>query len=199
MRLTLIARSALLALLCAPSVASAQLMPPALDIAEGACPFECCTYGRWEVTRAVRLRSAPDSTAAVVGTVQGGDVVVAETGEVHTPPVPFLVKQPLTMDFGAVALQPGDTIWVLDYQGEGFFNTWVDGRRVSESLGFSPYGGTYGRRCESCPHGELLSDLASVWWVRVRTGSGVLGWTSESDAFTGSDACGCGGGGLGVP
>ncbi len=163
---------------------SSAATPPAVYVDEGACPFECCSYGRWWAIGQVELRTQPRAGAPVTGSVQPGDTVMAETGVVRTVPAPFLVKQALD------GYSPGDTIWLLTYLGEGFFKVW-DGGEVRElELEFSPYGGSPGARCEHCEHGELLTPHESEWWVRITTAAGVSGWTRGTESFDGMDACG---------
>jgi hypothetical protein len=120
--------------------------------------------------------------------VEDSDSVTAETGQVHTVPAAFRVSRAMTLGSltAAVAVQPGDTIWLLDYQGEGLFNAWVDGRRMMATLDFSTFGGSTNSR-----FGDLLGELKSIWWVRIRTDSGTTGWTDATDAFGGKDACAC--------
>ena len=176
-------RDALLAVLASALPVAAQEPRPEVHVVEGACPFECCQYGVWTVERTVRLRTVPRPTAGVVATLEPGDTVQAETGEVRIRPAPFVFR----IDFGDFVA--GDTAWVLDYQGEGRFAVLKDGARVVADLGFSPYGGPSAGRCENCAHGRLYGEYTSEWWVRVRAGSGVVGWTSSTDAFGGTDAC----------
>ena len=77
----------------------------------------------------------------------------------------------------------------MSHFGEGAFRVLADGEERTEDLGFSPYGGSIGARCERCAHGQMYGEHESVWWVRVRTAAGVVGWTSDTDAFDGKDAC----------
>jgi hypothetical protein len=83
-------------------------------------------------------------------------------------------------------------LWVYTYQGEGFFKVWYKGRIYSEELMFSPYGGSTGRRCEETDDcwGELDKELNSVWWIKIRSADGRVGWTSAGENFSGADACG---------
>ena len=121
-----------------------------------------------------------------MGTIEVGDSVTAETGHVRSSPTAFLVRSPFE------GFQRGDTVWVLNYLGEGYFNVWYQGTTREAGLGFSPYGGTSGTRCAGCSHGELVSELDWTWWVRIRLSSGAVGWTSDTDELYGKDACACG-------
>jgi hypothetical protein len=94
---------------------------------------------------------------------------------------------------GGTPFLPGDTLVVLDYVGEGFFNVW-DGERVREIAGFwgaevMPrhgilLGGDAGPRAE---RGE-----AREWWVHATTRSGERGWFNADSVarLRGADACG---------
>lgn len=161
--------------------------PPATFVAEDACPFECCVFREWTVKADVTLLSRPLGTTTV-GMAKAGETVQAETGEVHVEPVPIGV----THDLGI--FKKGDVFFALNYLGEGFFNLWHDGRVVG--------GGALDRasHClrpgESCrtetvfPEHEDLVARRHEWWVRVRTNSGTVGWTSDTRQFGNMDACG---------
>ncbi len=84
----------------------------------------------------------------------------------------------------------GDTVWALTYLGEGFFRVWDGGEILELDLGFSPYGGTPGRRCEFCEHGELLRELGSRWWIQMSLPDGTVAWTNRPDLFDSEHACG---------
>lgn len=168
----------------APAPTMAQAPRPTLYVDEGACPFECCLYGRWWATQPVQLLAERRPEAPVIGTISPGDTVRVETGVVETIPAPFLVKEAID------GYAPGDTIWLLTYLGEGFFRIWQDGEVRELELDFSPYGGSPGARCERCDHGELLTPHQSEWWVRVKTADGAIGWTTATESFEGSYGCG---------
>jgi hypothetical protein len=80
--------------------------------------------------------------------------------------------------------EPGDEVLVYTYLGEGYFKVRHNGQLKEAELGFSPWGGTAGKRCEvpSC-WGTLASDLAFDWWVQVRGVDGTTGWTKEDEKF----------------
>lgn len=159
---------------------------PAIYIDKGACPFECCRYRTWTVTKDTVLYAKPHKKSKIIGKCKRGSKVTAITGEVHTKAVKFKVKKKFE------SFKPGDIIWVYTYYGEGNFKVWFNGKFDDLNLKFSPYGGSNGSRCEveeDCD-GELEKELELTWWIKVKTPSGVLGWTYESANFTGQDACG---------
>ena len=146
----------------------------------GACPGEGCQYGeRWVAREAVRLRSAPNSSASSTGMVQAGEAVQTLTGEVHTIPGRFVVRRP----HGEFV--PGDEVLVYTYLGEGVFRVRHNGTLKDADLEFSPWGGSGGDRCqdESRCWGILKQQLQSEWWVRVRTGTGTDGWVLDASKF----------------
>jgi hypothetical protein len=61
-----------------------------------------------------------------------------------------------------------------------------------EDLGFSPYGGSAGARCEDDKQcwGELERKLEFTWWVKVRSKDGRVGWSDQPEHFGNKDACG---------
>jgi|SRR5580765_414605 hypothetical protein len=161
--------------------------PPSSYVLKGACPFECCTYRDWSVDKQTVLYLKPSVGSKKVGALETGESATGLTGEVHATPVRFTVKR--LHD----AYNPGDILWVYSYSGEGIFTVWRNGRLVGEDLGFSPYGGTGGNRCEqpsqSC-WGTLESELKSNWWVKVKTKGGIVGWSNQPEHFGNKDACG---------
>ncbi len=155
---------------------------PAQDVFvdKGACPGEGCVYGeRWVARARVRLLSAPDLSATVVGILDTGMAVQTVTGEVHTIPARFTVRQP----HGEFA--PGDIVHVYTYLGEGWFRVRHDGETKEADLGFSPWGGSSGKRCELEDRcwGTLQEELRLDWWIKVRTPDGTEGWTLDAMSF----------------
>ncbi|MBD3393073.1 MAG: hypothetical protein GF410_13730, partial [Chitinivibrionales bacterium] len=145
---------------CSPeidtSVAVAKSVPqPAVVIRKGACPFECCQYGAWVARSTIEVLAEP--AGSVIDTLLPGDTVVTRTGEVYVTPSLFVLAREVD---GA---NPGDTIHLLDYVGEGFFNAAHAGVDLGQvNLGFSPYGPDGERVHKS---GELLTKMQSAWWV----------------------------------
>jgi hypothetical protein len=172
-------------MLCPVSI-SASKRHPAVYVDRGACPFECCVYRDWQARRPVTIRSSPRLNAKRIATLKTGANVQALTGFVRTQAGRFRVKR----NFGRFVA--GETVWVYTYHGEGYFTVWYRGRLIKESLNFSPYGGSMGKRCEETKYcfGELDSELRSDWWVKIRLADGRLGWTNQAGDFSNTDACG---------
>jgi hypothetical protein len=98
---------------------------------------------------------------------------------VHTKPGRFVVHR------AQYGFKPGDEVLVYTYTGEGYFKVRHNGQFKEADLGFSPWGGSAGKRCEASPScwGTLESELEFDWWVQVRGADGAIGWTKGSDKF----------------
>ena len=167
---------------------------PARFVDVGACPFECCTYRDWTTGRTTLLRARPDPQADVVGAAQRGHVVHALTGEVVTSrPGRFRVLVDHDGSDG-VHYRAGEVVNVYTYLGEGVLRVWHDGAMHQEELGFMPSDGMESANASSCGHeacwGRPESMPRSVWWVKVRTARGLIGWTNQPEHFGNADACG---------
>ncbi|MBI2091366.1 MAG: hypothetical protein HYT78_21955 [Deltaproteobacteria bacterium] len=169
-----------------PGVATTADSPPAEYIDKGACPFECCVYRAWTVESDTVAYAVPDKNAKVIGLLKAGAIVQAITGQVHSSPARFVVNRP------HAEYRPGDVLWVYTYLAEGYFKVWRDGAMQEEDLGFSPYGGSPGARCENKEQcwGQLEKELTFTWWVKVRAKEGWEGWSNRPEHFGNKDACG---------
>jgi hypothetical protein len=141
--------------------------PPDRFVDAGACPFECCTYGQWTVRDSVSLLDRPNGTR-VVGAAHKGETVQGLTGEVISTPVAVKADREIPQ----TQIKPGDTFYLLHYQGEGVWKIWFRGKteNVDESFDNVPQ-----------PKAE--------WWVKVRKRDGVVGWTLSDRHFLHQDAC----------
>lgn len=160
---------------------------PAVYVEQGACPFECCTYREWWAAAPTPVYSSPSSSGMKIRVLKKGEHVTAVTGFVRTQAREFVV----TRNTGRYRV--GDTIWVYSYRGEGFFTVWFNGKIYGEDLGFSPYGGSGGTRCQgdsaNC-WGTLKTEHSSEWWIKLRLRDGRIGWTNHGEDYSGIDACG---------
>lgn len=141
---------------------------------EGACPFEGCTYGTWTTTETTDIYAEASSTARPVFTVPAGTALDASGGFVRITRLgKTAVLRPTTLFLAfeeTAPLAPGDTLLVLDYEGEGSYRVWHDGQ-----IGYSEAGGM------DAPPGEgpvlrPLVEPEQEWWARVTTPDGRAGW-----------------------
>lgn len=152
--------------------------PPERHVAEDACPFECCVYREWYATAATELVARVDGDS-VVATVATGDTVRGLSGEVHVDPAPVaVVHRP---EHGG-EVREGDVVFLLDYVGEGVYRVWHEGEVDAwEALpGVRAYCLIPGPECwgEYLEPEAVTDEDASVWWAKVETADGVVGWTS---------------------
>jgi len=144
--------------------AAAQTAPPSPYIAKGACPFECCTYRDWTALKPITLYDSPNGKT--IGTLKQGQVVKALTGEIRSTPV----RATAAKDHPEAGIKAGDVFFVLHYVGEGVWSVW----RAGHVAQFEMYTG-------SAPK--------TVWWVKVRTRAGMIGWAISDRDFGNQDAC----------
>lgn len=162
--------------------------PPEAYVAEGVCPYECCVYRRWDVLEGTKLYRSVEGDS-VVATVAAGDTVEGLTGEVHLRPVPVtVVHRPANED----RIRPGDLLFLLDDVGEGFTRIWHEGDVFTMQAEVRAYCPVPGPHCwgEHLNRGRGRTDGNYVWWVRVETEDGTVGWTAEPEHFGNRDACG---------
>lgn len=163
----------------------------------GACPFECCVYRDWVAEAPVIVRTEPDSSAPVVVTLRVGERFAADTGFVRiTSAQLVIVTEPV--EAYRVSARPeggephtlavGDTVLVLEHQGEGHFLV-TDGQTMYSAPqfwpgedGWEPYGGA---------KGTVLGRHGAEWWAYVWTAGGQSGWIDAYRSELGNvDACG---------
>lgn len=152
----------------------------------GACPFECCVYGEWRADSAIPLLSEPENEAAAIDTLRVNERFRARTGYVEVlGPAIVVVMDTVRSDPGSeVAFVPGDTVVVLDYVGESFWNVWHE-NAVHQVSGF------WGAEVDS-PKGAYYGDYRREWWVNAESPRGRSGWfRADLDVqLSGVDACG---------
>lgn len=161
-------------------------VPDSVLMRTGACPFECCVYGEWRADSEIPLLAAPENDAVTIDTLHATERFRARTGYVEvTGPAIVVVMDTVPSDTGsAVAFAPGDTLVVLDYVGESFWNVWHEDA-VHQISGF--WGAEVG-----APKGAYYGDYRREWWVNAESPRGRSGWfRADLDVeLSGVDACG---------
>lgn len=151
----------------------------------GACPFECCVYGEWEAESQIALVSEPREGASPAGELAPGTSFQADSGFVRVTQVSLVAVTDTVTPMPDRQLQPGDTLVLLDYVGEGYHNAWLDGEFVEVADFWSSATGQ--------PRGEVIGEHQSEWWVHATTGDGTGGWFRADVPgveLGGVDACG---------
>ena len=137
----------------------------------------------------VTLLDRPNGKA--IATVQKGDKVQGLTGIVYTVPRRVEVVYPHR------SYKPGDVFFILTYLGEGHAKIWYDGKVIPDEdindLMVSPrqhFALDCAAGSPSCWWKMDPNPSHVTWWVKVRTGEGVVGWAISSGNFGNQDACG---------
>ena len=163
----------------------AAALPDSLRHRAGACPFECCVYRTWTGSGPLPVRAAPDRREAVAFAIPAGEPFSADSGFVRVTGVSAVAVGDTVAD-GPTRFVPGDTLVVLDYEGEGFYNVW-DGERVRQVADFWS-------RAVRDPKGSLVGGdhYAREWWVHATTRDARKGWIDADSVprISGADACG---------
>jgi hypothetical protein len=174
----------------------------------GACPFEGCAYREWRAKAMVAVRTTRAAHAPVAFTIRKGETVTALTGIVVTTapgkvrfraPADLMWADLETVDVGGVSVrrprqsgflhvEPGDTLYLLTYHGEGSTVAWFKGRLYEELDGALAF---FNAICTDDPSrcaGQIIEKPQRVWWVHVQNARGQQGWTAEPEKFDGKDA-----------
>lgn len=158
----------------------------------GACPFEGCVYREWVANRPVAIRTARRAASPIRFRVKAGEKVTALTGVVVTLKagrVQFREPQDLSSSDGTIHIVPGQILYLLTYEGEGYTKAWFNGRLYRDVDTATFFNGV----CEIEPSrctGKIIERQQTRWWVQIRNAAGNVGWTSEPDKFDGKDALG---------
>lgn len=153
----------------------------------GSCPFEGCTYRRWQATAPVAVWAGRDHRQ-VIFTIKSGEWVRAITGVVVTTKpgvIRILAKMKLGKD-SQLDVSPGDTLYTLHYLGEGYELFWFRGKKYSDQIAGDPTSGPPPRDAEF----QIISNPTTIWWVKIRNAKGQVGWTNQTDQFTNMDMFG---------
>lgn len=139
------------------------------------CPGKFCTFGPWVLEEETRLVEAPMVGSAPVAVLPAGEAVTIVTGEVHAIPGEFRVHR------AHGRYRAGDRLRVVSYIGGGEWMIEFAGSRYAENLGFSPWGGVPGRRCEVREQcwGTLQEPFDWHFWAQIEKQDGTVGWSKR--------------------
>ncbi|MEI6260560.1 MAG: hypothetical protein WCR46_11715 [Deltaproteobacteria bacterium] len=143
-------------------------VPPKLPFVKSpACPFEGCRFGKWKLTKPVKLYSAPDINSSVISELKINDDVEASTGQVITSQygqVKVMKGVKITSDKGDFFLKPGDFLYEMLYLGEGMCIVFYKGNTIEISEGWNSETGSV---ADQNRWGQLVQKRLSDWWVKV--------------------------------
>jgi hypothetical protein len=147
------------------------------------CGFEygCEFRHPWLATGSLRAFRAQGDTTTAFPIVSGdslsflrADTVVDSIGIARVlSPQPVLLEGSQTMTAAA-----GDTLLILEYDGEGWYRVWSHGH----------YGWVEAPWCGTASEVTLLRPPSETWWVLVRNERGLTGWLAIAN--TERDGCG---------
>lgn len=141
-------------------------------VERGVCPGEGCdTSFWWRSTAAQPLYKAPGSSK-IVGYVRAGDRAAVKDTEYWTQPLRGVVLRK------ADPFQPGDVIYTLVPEGEGYIEVW----RRGEVLSLSP-DEEYPPADQPVVKWDEAPRTEDIWWVKLRTSRGVTGWIPNPGNF----------------
>jgi len=157
-------------------------------VVHGACPFECCQYGRWTVVSGGVLRATQAAGAPIVGRIAPGTAVLADSGLVVVDTIGVVAVSDMMTDIeGGRTFARGDTVLLLDYQGEGARGAWLRGHLITV-MEFWTATGANGAKLVHAPH--------TLWWAHLtvpQQGDTLRGWlnmSADSLRVDGTDMCG---------
>jgi len=178
-----------------PVAAAASAAPPTTDgvyIVEGLCFGEgMCMDGPWRAPPNATLRASHDLSAPVVATLTAGEWVTPLAGQMRVAPQRGVVRiaHRAVDDDGAPMLEPGEVVYLLESEGEGFFAMWRQGSLISWRWPDAP--------ADAPPFitwDEPIDGPTLGYWVRVRRANGQSGWAHDtyfecSNTLAGDDNC----------
>jgi hypothetical protein len=174
-------RILMLLLVLPAGVALAQEpQPPAAYVEKGACPFECCRYGKWSSLKPLTVFASPNPKSSRIGEIAAGASFQALTGQTQTAAGTFIFTKP------EGPYHAGDRVSVYNYRGEGNYRAWAKGKMTDVDLSVGPSGSQEG------PFGKMEKRPVQTWWVQLKMPDGKSGWAVIGSAqdLRGADACG---------
>lgn len=161
------------------------------EIMEGTCSFEYCTYTNWIALNNINVYQNPQDTTLVF-VITKGEEFKAETGNVYiTEPGLVIAKKSFVISDISPKweVERNDTLYILAYEGEGYYNVFFQGNKSSVSDH-----SWYNRRINEPDETELAKQVRTVkteWWVKIVDAKNRKGWIfMEQAQVNGHDACG---------
>jgi len=144
------------------------------------CQSEVCLPGSWLACDTVSIHTAPDGAARAIGSLtrhEVFEVVGASTRVLSAGIVRVTRDVRRTSASGPYQFFAGDTVYVLDHRGEGFFNVWHQGRLVRDVEVFWPGRAWSGFEIAA----DVLQEPTTEFWLNIVTRPGLRGWLLENE------------------
>jgi hypothetical protein len=172
----------------------AEEKPPLPFYDWDACPFECCAYQNWTLSQPVSFHLTHAKESPVMFRLEKGETVRGVTGVVITTKygttkvLKSIDEFAVAKDAGGPPLsgKPGDSLYVLNYEGEGASLFWYGGKLYSACFPSSKE--SAGQPPDSVRF-QTESEPVTDWWVMIRSTDGKVGWSDETSAFEHMDSC----------
>jgi hypothetical protein len=156
--------------------------PPTLPfVQKDASVGECARYGTWWADAKIPVYKHERDTSLVAFYLQPHERFKGLTGNVTTLSQGWVIV-PRSEEYQRDGLRPGEKLYLLAPDSEGFWNAWHQGKVISVNMA-----GLMDRQHGFVePHWE--------WWAKVHSRKGQFGWIlmNESNAqhIWGLDSCG---------
>jgi hypothetical protein len=178
-----IAFAAVLSFVLLAGTVVSQDRPPIPFEDPGACPFEGCVYREWIAKRSTTVRVRRSASSPIAFHLKAGERVQAITGVVVITK-PGIVRFAKPWDAAPVHAKPGDVMYLLTYEGEGFRTIWFKGGilrgvDVTEFVNCGPLVGLPALPLPEDCAVELRQQPVQVWWAQLRNNHGQIGWTNR--------------------
>ncbi len=150
------------------------------------CEGEGCTItGTWAACSTVVARADKRLDAGSVFTIHPGERFAALTADLHVlEPGIVVFRRPFTATLPIdeaglvdITFTPADTLFVLNYLGEGEFVWRYRGSTMRGDMFWDPDAPP-----ASSDRFGLVRPAKTVWWVRARNATGREGWIVGDDA-----------------
>ena len=174
-----------------------QGLPSLPHIIPNACQLECCRLGEWTTTfSTLAIHVQPGDLSPPLSTIPVRTSFVADSSvvvvrQLGVAVVDKLVRKRPYWVRDSSTLAPGDTVYLVRYDGEDWFTSIIHNRvdTVHAFWGTAAPGMLRPRNTPS--YGRVLRTLETEWWVRVRLPNRSVGWVNMTQvgSVSGPDAC----------
>lgn len=141
-------------------------------VADGICFGEWgCDYAHWRTISAITLHARPDPASPVVASVAPGVWVTPLEGQLRLQPIRGGVRTPFESQ--NVRLTPGEVVYMLEPQGEGYYTYWAHGQRFGSEWTDDEPGAPI---VWDDPRAPLPAGAVTGQWRRYQLENGQIGW-----------------------